>query len=112
LLKLQLKPLSTNEGGLIVDSRYLSVNVLKDIVTFSEDYKNQIRAFIQQNNIGESINDFLSYAKNKGIQIYPIAYMDLLAEVGKKLQIEKISKLSKMINVLSLEKAWPGLPET
>ncbi len=91
-----------SEGGLIVDSRYLSVNVLKDIVTFSEDYKNQIRAFIQQNNIGESINDFLSYAKNKGIQIYPIAYMDLLAEVGKKLQIEKISKLSKMINVLSL----------
>lgn len=91
-----------SEGGLIVDSRYLSVNVFKDIATFSEDYKNHIRAFIQKNNIGKSINDFLSYAKTKGIQIYPIAYMDLLSEVGKKLQIEKISKLAKMINVLTI----------
>ena len=34
-----------NEGGIIVDSRDLNVNVLTGIATFSEEYKDQIRSF-------------------------------------------------------------------
>ena len=91
-----------SEGGLIVDSRDLNVNVLKDIQTFSEDYKNQIRAFMQTNGVGETINDFLNYAKNKNVTVYEVPYLDLLSEIGKKLNIEKVSMLSKMINVLAI----------
>jgi len=91
-----------NEGGLIVDSRDLTVNVLKDIQTFSEDYRNQVRAFMQANGVGETINDFLNFAKQKNIEIFEVPYMDLLSEIGKKLNIEKITTLSKMINVLSI----------
>jgi 2-oxoglutarate/2-oxoacid ferredoxin oxidoreductase subunit alpha len=91
-----------NEGGIIVDSRDLGVNVLKDIKTFGEDYKTQIQAFMQQNGVGETINDFLNYAKQKKIQIYPVPYMELLTQIGEKLKIEKVSALQKMINVLSI----------
>ena len=91
-----------NEGGIIVDSRDLNVNVLKEIPTFSEEYKNQIRAFMKENSVGETINDFLNYAKKKNIQIYPVPYMDLLEQIGKALKIEKVSTLSKMINVLTI----------
>ena len=91
-----------SEGGLIVDSRDLSVNVLKDISTFSEEYRNQVRDFQKQNAIGDTINDFLNYAKSKQIQVYPVPYMDLLTEIGKQLNIEKISMLTKMINVLTI----------
>ncbi len=91
-----------SEGGLIVDSRDLSVNVLKDISTFSEEYRNQVRDFQKQNAIGDTINDFLNYAKSKQIQVYPVPYMDLLTEIGKQLNIEKISILTKMINVLTI----------
>ena len=89
-------------GGIIVDSRHLDVNVLKDIATFSEDYKEQISAFMKENDIGETINDFLSYAKQRNVLIFPVPYMDLLKQIGQKLNIEKISLLSKMINVLSI----------
>jgi len=85
-----------------VDSRDLSVNVLKDISTFSEEYKNQVRDFQKQNGVGETINDYLNYAKTKQIQVYPVPYMDLLAQIGKQLNIEKISMLTKMINVLTI----------
>jgi Pyruvate/2-oxoacid:ferredoxin oxidoreductase gamma subunit len=85
-----------------VDSRDLDVNVLKDIATFSEDYKAQVRAFIQENGVGETINDFLNYAKGKNIQVFPVPYMDLLKQIGEKLHIEKMSMLSKMINVLTI----------
>ncbi len=91
-----------SEGGIIVDSRDLEVNVLKDIAAFSLDYKNQIQAFMKENNIGETINDFLNYAKQKNIQIFTVPYMDLLKQIGEKLGTEKISSLSKMINVLTI----------
>jgi len=54
-----------SEGGIIVDSRDLAVNVLKDIATFGEDYKNQIRAWQKQNGVGETVNDYLDWAKQK-----------------------------------------------
>jgi 2-oxoglutarate ferredoxin oxidoreductase subunit alpha len=89
-------------GGIIVDSRDLNVNVLKDIATFSEDYKNQIREFMKENEVGETIKDFLDYASKKSIKIFQVPYMDLLTKIGEKLNIEKISSLSRMINVLTI----------
>jgi len=91
-----------SEGGIIVDSRDLNVNALNEIPTFSEEYKDQIRAFIKENSIGETVSDFLDYAKKKTIQIYPVPYMDLLEQIGKAVKIEKISALSRMINVLTI----------
>ncbi len=91
-----------NEGGIIVDSRDLEINVLTGIPTFSEEYKNQIREFMKENNVGETINDFLNYAKKKNIQIYSVPYMDLLKQIGDTLKIEKVSTLTKMINVLTI----------
>jgi 2-oxoglutarate ferredoxin oxidoreductase subunit alpha len=91
-----------NEGGIIVDSRDLNVNALNGIPTFSEEYKDQIRAFMKENSIGETISDFLNYAKKKNIQIYPVPYMDLLEQIGKAVKIEKVSMLTKMINVLTI----------
>jgi len=91
-----------NEGGIIVDSRDLNINALTEISTFSEEYKDQIRAFMKQNGVGETVNDFLNYAKKKNIQIYPVPYMDLLEQIGKAVKIEKVSALSKMINVLTI----------
>jgi 2-oxoglutarate ferredoxin oxidoreductase subunit alpha len=91
-----------SEGGIIVGSLDLGVNVLKDIATFSEEYKTQIQTFMQENGVGETINDFLNYAKQKNIQVFPVPYMDLLKQIGEKLQIEKVSMLSKMINVLTI----------
>jgi 2-oxoglutarate ferredoxin oxidoreductase subunit alpha len=91
-----------NGGGIIVDSRDLAVNVLTNIATFSEDYKNQIRVFMQQNGVGETVNDFLNYAKQKNIAVFQVPYLDLLKEIGQKLNIEKISTLQKMVNVLTI----------
>jgi 2-oxoglutarate/2-oxoacid ferredoxin oxidoreductase subunit alpha len=89
-------------GGLILDSKDLTVNVLRDIATFGEDYKALVQAFLKQNSLGETINDYLNYAKSKGIQVYAVPYMELLQEIGKKLNIEKLSMLQKMVNVLTI----------
>lgn len=90
-------------GGIILDERDLYVNVLEDIATFSEEYKTQIREFMEENKVaGETINDLLNWAKQKNIQVYPVPYMDLLKQIGQKLGIEKLGTLTKMINVVSV----------
>jgi len=91
-----------SEGGIIVDSRDIGVNVFTGIPTFSEEYRSQVRAFMKENGVGETVNDFLNYAKKKNIQVYPVPYMDLLAQIGKAINIEKVSQLSRMINVLTI----------
>jgi len=89
-------------GGIIVDSRDLDVNVLKDIATFSEDYKTQINDFMKKNGVDQTVNDFLNYAKQKNIQIFAVPYMDLLKQIGEKLHMEQVNTLQKMINVLTI----------
>ncbi|MCW4003102.1 MAG: 2-oxoacid:ferredoxin oxidoreductase subunit alpha [Candidatus Bathyarchaeota archaeon] len=91
-----------SEGGIIVDSRELGINVLKDIKTFSQEYKTQVQEFMQNNGVGETIRDFLNYAKERKIQVFTVPYLDLLKQVGEKINVDKISTLSKMINVLTI----------
>lgn len=91
-----------SEGGIIVDSRDLNVNVLKDIATLSQDYKTILQSFMQQNGIGETITDFLEFAKKKNIQVFPVPYLELLQQIGEKINVQKTSMLSKMINVLTI----------
>ncbi len=92
------------EGGtVILDERDLYVNMFEDIATFSDEYRSQLQEFMAQNGIsGENVSDLLNWAKTKNIQIYPIPYLDLLREVGKKLGVEKIATLTRMINVLAV----------
>ena len=62
-----------SEGGIILDSRDLKVNVLKQIPTFSEEYKNYLHNFMKENGVGETIADFVDYAKQKNIQVFACA---------------------------------------
>jgi 2-oxoglutarate ferredoxin oxidoreductase subunit alpha len=89
------------EGGIIVDSQTLSTKVL-EIPTLPAEFKDEIRRFMTEKGVGETINDWLEYAKKKNIHIFPVPYMELLNQIGQKLQINQISKITRMINVLTI----------
>jgi len=57
---------------------------------------------MKENSVGETVSDFLNYAKKKNIQVFSVPYMDLLEQIGKVIKIEKVSTLSRMINVLTI----------
>ena len=89
------------EGGVIVDSQQLSVKVM-DIPTLPPEFKTQIQAFMKENGVGETVNDWLEYAKKKGVHVFAVPYGQLLNEIGQKLGIAQISKITRMINVLTI----------
>lgn len=89
------------EGGIIVDSGQLNLKVL-DIPTLPPEFKVEMRKFMKEKIVGETINDWLEYSKKRNVQVFIVPYMALLNQIGQKLGIDQISKITRMINVLAL----------
>ncbi|HLE75446.1 MAG TPA: 2-oxoacid:ferredoxin oxidoreductase subunit alpha [Candidatus Bathyarchaeia archaeon] len=90
-----------SEGGIIVDSQQMNMKVL-DIPTLPPEFKDELIKFMNEKNLGETLKDFLDYAKQKNVHVFPVPYMELLNQIGEKLGIETISKITRMINVLTI----------
>jgi len=88
-------------GGIIVDSLQMNVKVL-DIPTLPPEFRTELRKFMKEKNLGETVSDWLEYAKKNGVQVFPVPYMALLNQIGQKLGIAQMSKITRMINVLTI----------
>ena len=89
------------EGGVIIGSQQVNTKVL-DIRTLPPEFKTQLVKFMEENGVGETLNDWLNHAKQRNVTVFPVPYMELLNQIGEKLGIEKISKITRMINVLTI----------
>ena len=89
------------EGGIIVDAMEMNTKVLS-IPTLPPEFKVQLEKFMKENGIGETLKDLLNYAERKKVHIFPVPYMALLNKIGKQLNIPQISKITRMINVLTI----------
>jgi len=89
------------EGGVIVDAMEMETKVL-EIPTFPPEYKVELEKFFKENGIGETLKDMLDYAQKKKVQVFPVPYRGLLYKVGKVLNISQMSKITRMINVLTI----------
>jgi len=90
-----------SEGGIIVDSQQMNLKVL-DIATLPPEFKAHLVKFMDANNVGETLKDFLDYARQRNVHVFPVPYMELLNQIGEKLGIDRISKITRMINVLTI----------
>jgi len=88
-------------GGIIVDKDQVNMKIF-DIQPLPYEFKNEFRDYLKQKSLGDSLTDLLGDAKKSGISVFEIPYMELLKQVGSKLGIEQMSKITRMINVLTL----------
>jgi len=89
------------EGGIIIGSQQMETKVL-NIPTLPPEFKAELTKFMKEKNVGETLSDWLNYAKQKNVHVFPVPYMDLLNQIGAKLGIAQISKITRMINVLTI----------
>ncbi|MGF3521907.1 MAG: 2-oxoacid:ferredoxin oxidoreductase subunit alpha [Candidatus Bathyarchaeia archaeon] len=89
------------EGGIIVDSQHLGIKVL-NIPTLPPEFRVELRKFMQENGMGETLDDWLEYAKKLNIQVFPVPYLELLNQIGPKLGVTQLSKITRMVNVLTV----------
>jgi 2-oxoglutarate ferredoxin oxidoreductase subunit alpha len=89
------------DGGVIVDSMEMDTKVM-EIPTLPPEFKAELEKFMKENSIGETLKDFLDYAQKRKVQVFPVPYHAILANVGKSLKIPQLSKITRMINVLAI----------
>ncbi len=88
-------------GGIIVDKDQVDTKIFS-IPTLPHEFKKEFRQFLEKKGWNDSLSDMLSEAEKTGVHVFRIPYMDLLKEVAKELGIEQLSKVTRMINVLTL----------
>jgi 2-oxoglutarate ferredoxin oxidoreductase subunit alpha len=90
-----------SHGGIIVDATDMGIKV-NDIPTLPPEFRVQLQKFLTENGIGETLKDVLDWALRRNVQVFPVPYRAILANVGKALGITQLSKITRMINVLTL----------
>ena len=88
-------------GGIIVDKDQVNTKIF-NIPTLSYEFKNEFRRYLDKKGLGDSLSDLLANAEKTGTRVFQIPYMDLLKQIANKLGIEQLSRVTRMINVLTI----------
>jgi len=88
-------------GGIIIDEEQAGAKIF-DIPTLSHEFKDELRLKLDERGLGGSLSDLLSEAEKNGIRVFRVSYMKLLKDVAEKLGIPQLSKVTRMINVLTI----------
>ncbi len=88
-------------GGIIVDEDQVNTKIFS-IATLPYEFKNELRQYLDKKGLGDNLSDILVDAEKRGIHVFQVPYMDLLKQVADKLGIAQLSKVTRMINVLTL----------
>ena len=89
-------------GGVICDAGVLKTR-LSDIPTLPLPFWDEYWKKLEEKDIKpETVGDLLKEAEKNNVRVYPVPYMDLLRDVAQKIGEEKLSRLTRMLNVLAL----------
>ena len=89
-------------GGIICDTEVIQTKI-SNIPSLPSAFFEEFNKTLDRKGIHpETVGDLLDEARKNNVKIYSIPYLDILKEIGKETGEEQISKLTKMINVISL----------
>jgi 2-oxoglutarate ferredoxin oxidoreductase subunit alpha len=88
-------------GGVIVDKEQLGTKIFA-IPTLPNEFKNELRRYLDKKGLGDNLGDLLGEAEEVGIRVFQIPYMNLLKQIADKLGIAQLSRVTRMINVLTI----------
>ena len=89
-------------GGVICDADALTTRIF-DIPTWTQPFIEEFRNALDSKGIKpETVGDLLKEAGKDNVRTYAVPYMAILQEIAAEMGEEKLSKLTRMINVLAL----------
>jgi len=89
-------------GGVICDTDALGIKI-QGIPTLTPPFIEEFNKTLDARGIRpETVGDLLKEAEKNSVRTYAVPYMVLLKEVADEIGEEKLSKLTRMINVLAL----------
>lgn len=91
----------TDDGAIVYDPGLVKTKI-DDVPTLEARAKQDLRAYLIARGLGQTIQDTLDAAKQRGVLLAPIPMTKYLTDVQAKFGIDQLSKLSRMVNVLAV----------
>lgn len=91
----------TKGGGIIYDSD-LAEKEVKDVPTLDDAFRDRLISLLEKHGKPLTVQGILDYASEDGANLFRIPYFQLLEEFSTKRKDQSLSKLSRMINVMSV----------
>ncbi|MDP9488608.1 MAG: 2-oxoacid:acceptor oxidoreductase subunit alpha [Thermoproteota archaeon] len=89
-------------GGMIIYDSSLAETVLEEVPTIDFEASNRIRKLLQDSGQSMNLNGMLEFAKSRGCMVYGLPYFEMLETVAQKMNDPKLSKISRVVNVMAI----------
>src|SRR5256712_5062959 len=91
----------TDDGAIIYDPS-LGKTRLSDVPTIEKRLDADLKTYLISRGVGETLDDMLAASKQRGVSLVPIPFHDLLEQVADEFQIDQLSKISRVVNMLAV----------
>ena len=88
------------QGGIIYDPKLVETP-LERIPAMENRVREDIKIFLAEQGVGETMGDLLSIVSNRGVRLFAVPYDDLIQKLSEVLG-EPVSKLKKTANTMSV----------
>jgi len=89
-------------GGVIIYDSSLAETVLEEVPTIDLEANKRICKLLKDSGLSLSLSGMLDLAKSNGCIVYGLPYFDMIEAVAKNMNDPKLSKLSKVVNVMAI----------
>ena len=91
----------TKNGGIIYDSELVDKKI-EEVPTLDDAFRDRLVSLLELNGKPLTVQGILDYASGNRANLFRIPYFQLLEEFSTKAKDQSLSKLSRMINVMSI----------
>ena len=89
-------------GGVIIYDSSLAETVLEEVPTIDLEANKRICKLLKDSGLSLNLSGMLDLAKSNGCNVYGLPYFDMIEAVAKNMNDPKLSKLSKVVNVMAI----------
>ncbi|HEU5447077.1 MAG TPA: 2-oxoacid:ferredoxin oxidoreductase subunit alpha [Nitrososphaeraceae archaeon] len=89
-------------GGMIIYDLSLAETVLEEVATIDFEANKRIGKLLQDSGQSINLNGMLEFAKSRGCIVYGLPYFEMLETVAKNMNDPKLSKISRVVNVMAI----------
>ena len=87
-------------GGVIYDPKLASTPIDR-VPTMEARAREDLKKFLEEQGVGDTLEDLLAIVRDRGVQLYPIPYDELIQKLSKETG-EPLSRLKKTTNTLAV----------
>ena len=89
-------------GGVIIYDSSLAETVLEEVPTIDLEANKRIGKLLKDSGLPLNLSGMLDLAKSNGCIVYGLPYFDMIEAVAKNMNDPKLSKLSRVVNVMAI----------